>query len=1557
MRLRFLLALALGCTAGCDLSGPSVGSGTVTSGPGGNPTPGGTVLGPFLISIEPSPLEIAPGDEIRLNGINFSNDLASNKVTFLAGNQKIQGLPLHVEFPDDGNSGNGLESQMTVIVPGGISKGNIELLVEGISAGAQGYDAQPEIMAWTLGLNEKLEVLRWEPLLTEFRAGSFVRVYGINFNDLQRVELEDSAGQQFSLLPVNIERNPAPPGGARADDVRTGYSVIGFNLSDDELGFPFAFDEFRDNLKVTFVGASGKSNVLEIPVISESPSGGNPTIGAVISGVKVPTGTRTGPVRIFYNMYDTVANTNHRMEVFWEVDVPDSSGQIVRVQGMALPDISDPRHSGLTGVVPGCMSMLSEHKLLPGFGGLRTYTWDAPHDVDFQELFEREENGVLIPRYLPIRFIVRPILENDNPEGTVDSDTQATSAQILYYNLEDRLGDEVPDLREFTAVETFDSDENEDRLLTTASYGPEDNPGAIVGTFDPGLPDPFGEGTETLLLENTDQIRLPSDAQRQYFLFDTDELTITYKQIKSDGQTPCDPFDDDLAGSETILLVYIEDAGRASKEFHLASLVLGPDVEVLARGENPLILRLSGVGVESGQPVFEMQSGSLFDLNGCVGGTGPRILSQTVPQGRGGKPGAGGGRGGDGARADGEDFIATGQGGLDGGMGGESTLAYNPDVSKGSSFWGPPGGGGGNRTAGGAGDGGNPDPARFQAPRGGDGGRTRGDNALNPLSPGSGGGGGGASVGLLPDVGLRQYTSGAGGGGGGGALRLVANGPVLLDPGSFIDANGGKGGDAFEPVLLEPEGHTSPGPGGGGSGGCIFIQSNATVDVTCENVQVRGGKAGIQTLGAAKLKQNLPPGSGNGGEGWIRIESGSGGAPTCTALFAETHLVSAAQLNDIDLRVASVEGFPQSGGTLLLSDPETGEVLEEVTYVTATQEGATMTIEGTSRGSSSPALPVDTVVSLKGPVDGDSLSEGGIVESPDELETGRGRDREIHIRFEPSTNPATGEPLRDLETGKVLSIWTFETDEGLLRRPNGDVLFETDAADTDPGLIDATRFRVDADTILRAVGRNALRILVAGPADIAGVLDISGAPGGIVEFNENDPTNPFPGVGGAAGAGGGRGGDGGRTQFLALDESGNPDLTNKDPANTLPIHGMSGQASPGTPPDWDQTAVNFGGGHPENDFVSAPSFTRPRGGVTLRGQGCGLCTSSAGGGAGGGNREAGGDGRAVPSSEAEKLGGKAGSAFGLESFRFDGVWPYGGIGGAGGGASPHVSGRYRTGIEGDFRFPSGPTAAQHSPGTGGGGGGGVLHIVADSVIIRESGSILARGGDAYQSIDLGGNGGAGAGGNVFIQARSGLTLVTGSRIDVSGGLANQLVPVTPGQELPEYPGNIRLTSLGQLRDFGGVGGDGAAGRVRLEGTAGSLVSAVGLNSSVSAGSVLIDTAPSVGVSKAIRLGFGPGRAAYTHDFDFGASVTRYFEFGQPPRASSVVFWQGAEESLDIHGSPGPFSEETLLGTVNPETLHGREFVRFVVHFLSNTTTQEVHSIRQLELPFSLPASN
>jgi hypothetical protein len=132
---------------------------------------------------------------------------------------------------------------------------------------------------------------------------------------------------------------------------------------------------------------------------------------------------------------------------------------------------------------------------------------------------------------------------------------------------------------------------------------------------------------------------------------------------------------------------------------------------------------------------------------------------------------------------------------------------------------------------------------------------------------------------------------------------------------------------------------------------------------------------------------------------------------------------------------------------------------------------------------------------------------------------------------------------------------------------------------------------------------------------------------------------------------------------------------------------------------------------------------------------------------------------------------------------------------------------------------------------------------------------------------------------------------------------------------------------------------------------------VGLNPSVSAGTVLTDTAASVGVSKAIRLGFGPGRAAATHDFDFGVSVTRYFEFGQRPSASSVVFWQGADESLDVHGAPGPFDEESLLGNVDVAQLRGREFVRFVIHFLSNNATQDAHSIRKLELPYRISSAN
>ena len=47
---------------------------------------------------------IRVADEVALTGLDFSNLLTENEVVFVAGTTQIEGLPLRVEFPSDGNS-------------------------------------------------------------------------------------------------------------------------------------------------------------------------------------------------------------------------------------------------------------------------------------------------------------------------------------------------------------------------------------------------------------------------------------------------------------------------------------------------------------------------------------------------------------------------------------------------------------------------------------------------------------------------------------------------------------------------------------------------------------------------------------------------------------------------------------------------------------------------------------------------------------------------------------------------------------------------------------------------------------------------------------------------------------------------------------------------------------------------------------------------------------------------------------------------------------------------------------------------------------------------------------------------------------------------------------------------------------------------------------------------------------------------------------------------------------------------------------------------------------
>ncbi len=314
------------------------------------------------------------------------------------------------------------------------------------------------------------------------------------------------------------------------------------------------------------------------------------------------------------------------------------------------------------------------------------------------------------------------------------------------------------------------------------------------------------------------------------------------------------------------------------------------------------------------------------------------------------------------------------------------------------------------------------------------------------------------------------------------------------------------------------------------------------------------------------------------------------------------------------------------------------------------------------------------------------------------------------------------------------------------------------------------------------------------------------------------------------------------------------------------------------------------------------------------------------------------------------LSGEGGSNFGLDSLRFDGdLWLFGGSGGSSGGASPQVSAAYKSGIlpEGSVVF----TGAAHAPGTGGGGGGGVLFLTATHLMMRPEARILARGGDAVQSIDLGGNGGAGAGGTVIIRVESSLTIARGAVIDVSGGVANREVAIDAGQGLPLYEGNFHRSAVDGFGFFGGVGGNGAPGRILLEADPDSQAAEDGLNASLSSGRFLADSFATVGVSRAILLGIGPGDAVSAPNLSLSGGVVRFHEFGRPLGTDAVVLWEGATESLDVHGQPGEFTQRVR----DPRDLRFTEFIRFSVPFRSNGSSRETQSVREIQMLYRYPS--
>ncbi|KAL3836103.1 hypothetical protein ACJMK2_021556 [Sinanodonta woodiana] len=155
------------------------------------------------------------------------------------------------------------------------------------------------------------------------------------------------------------------------------------------------------------------------------------------------------------------------------------------------------------------------------------------------------------------------------------------------------------------------------------------------------------------------------------------------------------------------------------------------------------------------------------------------------------------------------------------------------------------------------------------------GGRVYGDSTLTILYMGSGGGSGGNAMDL------KSNPIGGRGGNGGGAIRLVASKSVIITGLISVEGENGEGDEMPGPgchgcphscsvrTPTQCSGNNTDrcwdlsGPGGGGSGGSIFI-SGKLVDVGYKKVRASGGKGGGGANGRC---------GGNGGMGRIRVDS------------------------------------------------------------------------------------------------------------------------------------------------------------------------------------------------------------------------------------------------------------------------------------------------------------------------------------------------------------------------------------------------------------------------------------------------------------------------------------------------------------------------------------------------------------------------------------------------------------------------------------------------------------------------------------------------------------
>jgi len=443
------------------------------------------------------------------------------------------------------------------------------------------------------------------------------------------------------------------------------------------------------------------------------------------------------------------------------------------------------------------------------------------------------------------------------------------------------------------------------------------------------------------------------------------------------------------------------------------------------------------------------------------------------------------------------------------------------------------------------------------------------------------------------------------------------------------------------------------------------------------------------------------------------------------------------------------------------------------------------------------------------------------------------------------------------------------------------------------------------------------RIVALADIRIDGTLTVAGADGQDGDRTPN--TKSMPGaVGGIAGPGGGDG----ASAYTGTARANVPTQDGED----VDQGGGGGQ----------------GGGSGTYSYKGSYEYARSYGG----------------GGGGGGSRLPGEDGQGGGYTYTSTYNGKGGAG-GLSTTERgypENVERNPNVGGAGGGA----------GGKGFYYYQSGSYSTEYNDngGSGGGGGGAISIQSAGRVILGESATILADGGDGGRSSNTsyyyGGAGGGGAGGSVLIRATDRVVFEGPPVLSVAGGAGGA------------YAGTYTRYSGGQ----GGAGGD---GYLRIEAREDENAPGTPLISGLSQtqttyGPVPLGLyapkgggAPSVGQTLWRNLGvFDPVmRKPATGDviatlmndrmlIEVQMAVEDINDFGNPDLSALDVTDQDGDGDYEDTLNPSLQSEWTKLSEIETLNGNGYQFIRVRVTFQlddEQTSDQPLPYLDYLRIPY------